>query len=93
MNELFIAEKNLRNEIKEYMVENNCKKAIFDDTSVSIAHRRSTLILDHDQIVRSLIGRGRLEECLVLDTTKVRDILGDDALGMETTSKPYLIVK
>ena len=90
---LFDKEDELRAQIRELLVENHTTHASVHGIKLTIGTRKHTTIVDPDQIRRTLLYRGILEDCLTFDVTKVRKALGDEALGLMTTEQKYLIVK
>lgn len=94
LSHLFERENELRQELRDAMIEENRRK--IEDVhgfDVTIGTRKYTDITDEDQVVRTLTYRGVLNDCLELNTSKVRRILGDDALGLQTREQKYVIVK
>lgn len=85
-------ETELRSRIQAYMIEYGIPRRDFDRVAVTIGTRKNTNIVDPEQIDRTLTYRGLKEQCLKFDLKKVRDAIGDDALGLETTETKYLIV-
>lgn len=93
MRSLFDEEDELRALIKEYMIEHEIMRETVHDMHLTVGTRKYTKVIDAEQLKRTLTGRGVLEECLIFDMPKVRKILGDEALGLETTEQKYLMIR